>query len=145
MIKPRDLMELAERLAAIGAEAEGRAAVSRAYYSAFHHAKSLLEDKCGLKLPNSAEAHKKVCFCLEASKNNELIDIADRLHTLRRSRNHADYDLTESRFVKIPNVQTQMTTAKKIVADIDAAALRMVDFRQEVRRYASEVLKLALR
>jgi uncharacterized protein (UPF0332 family) len=145
MIKPSALMELAERLAAIGAEAEGRAAVSRAYYGAFHHAKSLLEDGCGVKLPNSHEAHKKVCFCFGASKNNGLKSIADRLENLRRERNRADYDLTEFRFAKTSNVQTQMTIAKTIVAEIDSASTRIGDYRLAVRQYASEVLKLGLR
>jgi hypothetical protein len=65
MIKPQELMAFAEWLAAQPGEAAGRAAVSRAYYSAFHIAKDWMHDVCGVVLPASPEVHRKLQFCLE--------------------------------------------------------------------------------
>lgn len=146
MISPQDLMALAERLASIGTEVEGRAAVGRAYYGAFHQARSLLEYDCGVAFQRSdAGIHKKVCQCLEQSTSSELKDIAKRLDTLRAERNHADYDLADSRFAKKSNVQAQLTIAKAIVDETIAALARVAEFKTAVRQYASGVLKLGLR
>jgi len=146
MIKPTDLMTLAERLATVGAETEGRSTISRAYYSAFHEARLLLEDGCGVRFQKSdAGIHRKICNCLDESKSSELRSIAERLDTFRAERNRADYDLAESRFAKQSNVQAQITIAKKIIEQINAASAKIAEFRPAVRQYASEVLKLGLR
>jgi uncharacterized protein (UPF0332 family) len=142
MIKPHDLMALADRLAAIKAETEGRAAVGRAYYCAFHRAKSLVEDGCGIVLPGGAEVHKKLQFCLEQSQNAEVVEIGDRLQSLREERNRADYKLADSTFAKPANVQIQLEKAKAIVAQVEATAVQVASFRSAVRAYATDVLKL---
>jgi len=145
MIKPQDLLALADRLAASPAEPEGRAAVGRAYYGAFHRAVILIEEGCGVVLPRDRDVHGKLRFCLEESKNDELIKIASKLDTLRAERNRADYNLADARFARPVNVQAQLILAKAIVSEIDAAAAKFGEFKPAIRKYASEVLKLGVR
>lgn len=145
MINPRDLMSLAERLAAHPDEAEGRAAVGRAYYAAFHVARLLVEEGCGIVLPGGPEVHKKLQFCLEHSQDAALMKIADQLQSLRDQRNRADYKLTDSKFASPANVQAQLKSARDIIAEVNATAPRVADFRAAMRAYASDVLKLRLK
>ncbi len=145
MIHPRDLMALAERLAAQHAEAEGRAAVSRAYYAAFHVARVLVEEDCGIVLPGGPEVHKKLQFCLEHSQDAALMKIADQLQSLRDQRNRADYKLADSKFASPANVQTQLKSARDIIAEVNAIVPRVADIRAAVRTYASTILKLRLK
>jgi hypothetical protein len=145
MIHPRELMVLAEWLAARPGEPEGRAAVSRAYYAAFHVARMLVEEGCGIILPGGPEVHKKLQFCLEQSQDAALMKIADRLQSLRDQRNRADYKLTDSKFASPANVQGQLKSARDIIAELNAMAPRVADFRAAVRAYASNVLKLRLK
>jgi hypothetical protein len=145
MIKPHDLIALADRLAAISAEPEGRAAVGRAYYGAFHRAVTLLEEGCGVVLPRDRDVHGKLRFCLEQSKNDDLIKIASKLDTLRAERNKADYHLGDSKFARPVNVQAQLILARTIVSEIDAASAKSAEFKPAIRKYASEVLKLGVR
>jgi hypothetical protein len=145
MIRPQDLLALAERLAAQSGEAEGRAAVSRAYYAAFHVARSLIEVECGVVLPGGPEVHKKLQFCLEQTGDGGLSEIADQLETLREQRNRADYRLSDSKFANSANVQAQLEAAKEIVVLTSVAATRVADYRLAVRTYARDVLKLRLK
>ena len=138
-------MALAERLAVIASEPEGRAAVERAYYSAFHRGAELIEVGCGVVMPRDPDVHRKLRFCLEQSKNEELIKIASRLNTIRSERNRADYHLADAKFSRPANVQAQLVIAKEIVAAIDAVSVKIGDFRETIRKYASEVLKLGIR
>jgi uncharacterized protein (UPF0332 family) len=155
MIKPHDLMALAERLAAmqqepgpahlaVQREPEGRAAVSRAYYCAFHTAKSLIEDGCGVLLPTGPEAHEKLHKCLENSRDAVLAEIGSRLKSLRSERNRADYKLSDSKFAIAKNVQLQVTVAKQIDAEFKNTEARIPQFRANVQRYAIGTLKLTL-
>jgi hypothetical protein len=145
MISPDDLISLAERLAAADREVEGRSAVSRAYYGAFHEAKRLIEHECGVVLPPGGEAHRKLQLCLDRSDASLLDEIARRLQSLRDDRNRADYQLADSRFADPVNVQTQLKVAKEVMAMSKEAGVRSTDFRDDVREYASRVLKLRLR
>jgi hypothetical protein len=145
MIQPHDLMTLAERLASTRQEPEGRAAVSRAYYSAFHTARLLVEQGCGVVLPKGPEAHKKLQLCLQESKQERLAEVGNRLESLREERNGADYKLADSKFSKPANVQLQLILAKEIIAELNAANNQILDFRANIQAYASGTLKLGIK
>lgn len=156
MISPHDLISLADRLAAIQhepanaaaavqRESEGRAAVSRAYYGAFHAAKNLIEDDCGVVLPEGPESHEKLRYCLENSQNDDLASIGGRLKSLRAERNKADYALRESKFAITKNVRMQLERARQIVTDLATVQTQIADIRPSVRTYAGEALRLPLR
>lgn len=52
----RDVLEVADGLSMGTKEAEWRAAVSRAYFAAFHAARQLMED-LGFQVPRGEQAH----------------------------------------------------------------------------------------
>ena len=55
-MNPREFLDLAGEWAAGTREGEWRSAVSRAYYAAFHVARTLLQD-CGFAVPAAEQAH----------------------------------------------------------------------------------------
>ena len=55
-MSPRDFLALAEKLIEDDTEGHWRSAVSRAYYAAFHVARSLLE-RLGFVVPKADPAH----------------------------------------------------------------------------------------
>jgi hypothetical protein len=145
MIKPEDLMALAKRLTNLPGEPEGRAAVGRAYYAAFHIARVLIEDGCGVVLPDGPEIHRKWMFCLSESKNDDLMNIADKLSSLRAERNRADYLLQDSRFANRSNVHLQLAEAETIIRRLTATRSQLPEFRPVIRTYAQSTLKLRLK
>ena len=92
----QDFIDLATELAEGSSEAKHRTAASRAYYGVFHVAVQLLAD-AGIQLPDSAEAHRKVQFCLSECQESVGQQAGERLELLRRRRNLADYNLRELR------------------------------------------------
>jgi hypothetical protein len=88
----RDFLRLARALAAGATEADWRTAVGRAYYTAFHVARRLLED-LGFAVPRADRAHTYLAFRLQNSGDPAVSQAGTDLHTLRQDRNHADYDL----------------------------------------------------
>jgi hypothetical protein len=70
-MSPADFLTLARTLSKSAGEAELRSAVSRAYYSAFHSARILIES-CGVQLPLSASAHEKITNCMQQSTDQGL-------------------------------------------------------------------------
>ena len=77
------------RLAEDSEEAAARAAISRAYYAAFHHCRELVSDTVGLDEFGTAEDHARVIAGVR------FIDrfAVEVLIVLRRARNRADYDV----------------------------------------------------
>lgn len=143
-MNPIEFVELANTLLANPREAAQRSAVSRAYYGAFNCAKALIES-CGFTFADSAETHEKLPWCPEHSGDRELDEVRVRLHTLRRIRNAADYDMLDQRLVDRQFVAVQVETARKIVDRIVAARARLPAFRQAVRDYARNVLGKVLK
>jgi uncharacterized protein (UPF0332 family) len=87
----RDFLQLATRLAAGTTEADWRTAVSRAYYAAFHVARSLIADSKFI-VPRADRAHRYLVFRLSNS-GEPIVEQAGRdLETLRRLRNRSDHD-----------------------------------------------------
>jgi len=139
-----DFLQLANELAANTAESHQRSAVSRAYYSAFNASKELIES-CGLRFPKTAEAHEKVAWCMDASGDQELKVAKTKLHSLRQTRNDADYQLDDTQFQKPAFVAMQVGVAKQITDVIAAADARKAGFCPKVKAYAKNTLKLTVR
>src|SRR5262245_12354696 len=98
MIQPRDFLAQAERLLESGLEVDRRSAVSRGYYAAYHLARILVSEKCGVVLSKTADSHQTIQRCLMSSQHSQLRAAGSRLESLRGERNLADYHLTDPRF-----------------------------------------------
>ncbi len=72
-------------------EAAFRSAISRAYYSAFCHARNYIRDGEGFIPYNNAMDHSRVRKHFERQRK---FDISENLNELRRWRNHCDYEDT---------------------------------------------------
>jgi uncharacterized protein (UPF0332 family) len=142
-MRGEDFIDLAMGLSEAGSEAAHRTAVSRAYYGVFHVALQLLAD-AGIGLPDTAEAHRKVLFCLTNSGDDLGRKVGTRLELLRRQRNVADYNLRDVTF-------QQRTPADKAILLAQHLVTLLASFRDEpswsrfrvaVRSYAAQVLRL---
>lgn len=91
MIKPRNLIELAESLVADDRdEAEHRAAVSRAYYAAFHTLRRQLESRISVPKAGAHGFLDKIANAnLDRQKGNQY-------SLLLNKREDADYELSQS-------------------------------------------------
>jgi hypothetical protein len=135
-------IDLAIRLAGRADEAALRTSVSRSYYGAFHLARHLLVEECGVVLPHSAEAHKKIVFCLRQSGDASALAASNMLDSMRTERNDADYDLTNARFQVSGSAGPQIQAARKTV---DALARCNVDDMKSHVRSAAKTVGLLLR
>jgi uncharacterized protein (UPF0332 family) len=124
----RDFLLLAARLASGGAEADWRTAVSRAYYGAFHVARSLLTD-LQFVVPRADRAHQYLVFRLSNSGEASVERAGRDLETLRRLRNRADYDETPAL------TQTQAAAAVRLAETVIQAldAARQEPVRTRIR------------
>ncbi|HVC95596.1 MAG TPA: HEPN domain-containing protein [Pirellulales bacterium] len=95
MITGEEFISLAGKLASRpdADEATNRAAVSRAYYGAFHLAKALLDDM-GFSAPRNPSGHAFVYRRLFFSRQQNAQAIGALLSDLHPSRIEADYDLS---------------------------------------------------
>ncbi len=89
---PSDFVDLVARLSNGDSEAEFRTAVSRVYYGTFHAAVQILIE-AGISLPVGPESHHKVRLCFMECGEPAGLRAGSQLHTLRKQRNIADYDL----------------------------------------------------
>lgn len=110
-----EFLQLAKSIATNSSEAFQRTAISRSYYSAYHHA-SIFVTQLGSKLPKGGEAHQAVQDELvnyAKSKNNTDYNIAStNLSRLRSKRNRADY--YDSPPIKIAEVTLAISLAENI-------------------------------
>ncbi|MHB1426125.1 MAG: hypothetical protein ACYC3I_23425 [Gemmataceae bacterium] len=88
-------LELADELSTGSREADWRTAISRAYYAAFHKARTLLR-KGGFRVPNAEQAHAYLWLRLSNAGCSDVTSAGKNLHELRRMRNWADYDFGRS-------------------------------------------------
>lgn len=130
-----DFISLAAKLSASTGEAERRTSVSRAYYGAFHMALAMLES-CQIQIASGDNPHKRLYQCLDNSGDNDLRLIADKLNTLRRIRNDADYDLLSSHLTNTRNVQRHLQSAIATVDAIRNCNQRIAVLRQRLRQEA---------
>jgi hypothetical protein len=84
-------------------------------------------------------------FCLSESKNDELVNIADKLSSLRSERNRADYQLQDSLFASPHNVRLLLADADSIIGRVTATRGQLPEFRPVIRAYAQSILKLRLK
>jgi hypothetical protein len=99
---PREFRRLAMKLVAVPKAAELRAAVSRAYYAAYHVSVDFVE-RLGFSIAKLGAGHKQVQDYLWNSGDVEVVQIASKLRTLFSRRVDADYRLGKS---AIENQQT---------------------------------------
>jgi uncharacterized protein (UPF0332 family) len=141
-----DFLDLAISLQNSDSEAGRRSAVSRAYYAVFHVARELFVD-AGIGLPHTAEAHRKIQFCLMECGEDDARQAGGDLENLRVHRNAADYDLSQRRFRDNITVQSLVALAQRVITALEALRTESVwpRFRANVRTYAAQVLHLTVR
>jgi len=119
----RDYFTLAVTLAAGKTEAEGRSAVSRAYYAAFHVARELLLS-LGFRVPRADRAHAYLWLRPANAGVADVTLAGNRLNSLRGERNRADYD-SRSSLTQVA-AANEVTNAEEIIRALDAAAVEPV-------------------
>jgi hypothetical protein len=117
-VNERDFLRLAFQLASDASEADWRTAVGRAYYTAFHVARRLLED-LGFVVPRMDRAHAYLSFRLQNCGDAPLMRAGIDLYDFRQLRNVADYDL--HRPVPQPLADRYARLAGQVIAALDAA------------------------
>jgi uncharacterized protein (UPF0332 family) len=145
-MSPDELLSLADQLLPFGTEAAFRTVVGRAYYGAFHSAVALINE-AGVSLPAGPESHTKVRYCLMESGESSAQEAGRVLHTLRTLRNTADYDLAAAKEFSLPKAQKCLGQARLVLDRLKqcqqgAGGTR---FREKVRDYAGNVLRLTVR
>jgi uncharacterized protein (UPF0332 family) len=138
---PRDFLNVADDLVTGVSEAEWRSGVSRAYYSAFHVARTLLS-RCGFAVPRADQAHSYLWLRLSNTGRLDVDIAGNDLNDLRGLRNWADYDLHRP----FPNrlAVGQSTTAANIIRLLDDLAVTPAVLAQVVdaiRVYERDVLR----
>jgi uncharacterized protein (UPF0332 family) len=88
-MNPREFLNVAEEWVTGLSEAEWRSAVSRAYYGAFHVARSLLQ-ACGFEVPLADRSHAYLWLRLSNCGHPDLQKAGEALNDLRGRRNEAD-------------------------------------------------------
>jgi uncharacterized protein (UPF0332 family) len=97
MFNWKQYLELAERLAKSGDEAELRSAISRAYYAAHGTAVNWVVAEGKGVSPSPKPQHTTLWNIMQEDSRREAEEIGEYGHALRRERNTADY---ENRFRK---------------------------------------------
>src|SRR5438876_993524 len=118
-MNPRDLLELADELCGGMREVDWRAAVSRAYFGAFHVAREFLHG-LGFAVPQADQAHAYLWLRLSNCAHPDLKAAGQRLNELRSKRNWADYALDQ----QFPHTLAfyQVQAATDIIQLLDHAA-----------------------
>lgn len=93
-------------------DANLRCAISRAYYSAFHHAKRKLSAKWNISVSESSSAHAQV---QEFFKQMNQLGIARKLQRMRTARNKADYN---DKVANLANLAEEVLNLAKDVIEI---------------------------
>ncbi|MGA2064596.1 MAG: hypothetical protein ABSG86_06495 [Thermoguttaceae bacterium] len=137
-----EFVDLAAKLVDGGA-AERRTSISRSYYGAFHAAIEVLA-AAGVRLPASPEAHQKARFCLLECGELPAIEAGEKLESLRRQRNLADYNLKHPPRETRQNAVVQLRVAREILGCLQTCRSESVwhRARTRIRTYATQVLRL---
>ena len=143
-MKSNEFLSLAIRLANSDDEADLRTSVSRSYYGAYHAAIEFL-DECGVRLPPSVDSQKKVRWCLDEARHVAASLASRHLDSLRSDWNEADYDLRSRRFCDRANIALSLQGAGDVIDAIGACKSDSdLQWREHVRKYAKEVLRLSV-
>jgi len=116
----RDYLTLARALPNGATEAEWRSDSSRAYYAAFHVARSLLLG-LGFRVPQADRARGYLWLRLSNASHADTAKAGSSLGLLRRERNRADYD--ERRTITHATAVQNVQEAEEIIRALDAAAI----------------------
>jgi uncharacterized protein (UPF0332 family) len=91
-----DFLESAKQsLVSDSKEVNYRNAASRAYYSAFHFCRSLMEKYPEWQMNIGIAEHAKLIGNLKKAPRQEFRTLGNQLHQLKRLRSHADYELNK--------------------------------------------------
>jgi uncharacterized protein (UPF0332 family) len=132
-----DFIALAGRLAAVPAanEATYRTAVSRAYYGAFHVARSFLVE-LGFQPLGNANVHGFVRRYLSGSDQPETALAAAELGDLQMARNRADYKLDDPDVGSRAYAMVSVERAHRVVAALENC--RPHEARDSIRQAIAE-------
>jgi len=110
-MNPHDILDIADELCTGLKEAHWRASVGRAYFAAFHAARSLPRN-AGFVVPHGDQAHAYLWLRLSNCGRPDVTNAGGDLNFLRRTRNGAAYDLDQ------PFEQAVAISQFQIAADI---------------------------
>jgi uncharacterized protein (UPF0332 family) len=134
-------LELADELSTGSRQADWRSAVSRAYYAAFHKARSTLRQG-GFRVPDGEQAHGYLWLRLSNSGHPDVVNAGDDLKNLRRIRNWADYDfdrsLDDAKAIVRVQVATDIIQLLDDLAKEPAIRDRVID---AIKAYERDVLR----
>lgn len=117
-----DFLVVAGKIAATYSDpASCRTAISRAYYGAFHLAKSYLA-KIGITPPRNANTHVFIQHRLAGSGVPDVALIASLLADLHEDRLHADYSLESKRIETVEAARASVERAIRIQAGFDSCS-----------------------
>jgi uncharacterized protein (UPF0332 family) len=133
----RDFIALAGRLAAVSAadEAAFRTVVGRAYYGAFHVARSFLVE-LGFPPVGNANVHGFVRRYLSGSGHPEACLAASELGDLQMARNRADYNLEDPHVASRAYAILCVERAHRVVSLLENC--RPDDARNSIREAIAE-------
>jgi uncharacterized protein (UPF0332 family) len=138
---PRDILDVADELCMGLTEAEWRAAVSRAYFAAFHAARRLLRD-AGFDVPRADQAHAYLWLRLSNCGHPDVEDAGRRLNVMRGLRNWADYDLDQpfGHAAAVGEVQSADDILRLLEA-LPTTPATLAQITVAIRDYERDVLK----
>jgi uncharacterized protein (UPF0332 family) len=134
-------LELADELSTGSRQADWRTAISRAYYAAFHKARTLLRQS-GFRVPAADKAHAYLWLRLSNSGHPDVSLAGDYLLQLRRVRNVSDYDfgrpLDAAAAILHVGIATDIIQLLHQLANESAILNRVVD---AIKIYERDVLR----
>ena len=115
-----DYIDFAARIAATYADpASCRSAISRAYYGAFHIAKSLF-DRLQARPPRNANVHVFIQHRLANCGHPLAVEAGRFLADLYADRLNSDYNLEKKQVERVGYARTSVETAKRIQVALEA-------------------------
>lgn len=136
----RTYLDLARGLAVGTTEAEWRSALSRAYYAAFHVARTLLVG-LSFRVPRADKAHSYLWLRLSNAGHSDVIQAGRHLGDLRQERNRADYD--DFRTITQAAAAQYVRLAADVIQSLDAAEVEPVrtQITDTMKIYERDVLR----
>lgn len=117
-----DFIAVAGKIAATYSDpANCRTAISRAYYGAFHLARSFL-DGMGIKPPRNANTHVFIQHRLAGSGHPAAGKVASLLGDLHEDRLHADYRLDRKQIETVEHARASVERAMRIQTTLNECA-----------------------
>lgn len=133
-------LELADELSTGSRQADWRTAISRAYYAAFHKARSFL-GQSGFRVPVAERAHAYLWMRLSNSDHPDVNIAGDNLNRLRSIRNRADYDfnhpLDETTAIERVGIATDIVQLLDQLSNEPVILTRVID---AIKIYERDVL-----